>query len=120
MSLAHKSCRRSKRKVLHSRNADDLSEIKGNAISVLEDQDLADADGDAIEVAGDDYKKIGNAVDNAIGDEGNRKEKKVGLKFNTMSGTQSKKKGLAFADADSDAIEVARRDYKKTRQQDQG
>ena len=31
--------------------------MKANAILVLEDQDLIDADGDAIEVAGCDYKK---------------------------------------------------------------
>ena len=49
--------------------------MKANAIPIVEDQDLADADGNAIEVASG-YKKIGKAVDNAIRDEGERKERK--------------------------------------------
>jgi hypothetical protein len=45
--------------------------MKANAIPVLEDQDLADADGDAIEVTT-------RSRDNAIGDEDKHKESKVG------------------------------------------
>lgn len=58
----------------------DLSEMEANAIPVVEDQDIAGADGGEIEVARDDHKKTGKAVDNAIGDEGKRKESKVGSK----------------------------------------
>lgn len=68
------------RKTGKRQGPDDLSDMEANAIPVVEDQDLAGADGDEIEVAGDDYKKTGKAVDNAIGDEGKRKESKVGSK----------------------------------------
>jgi hypothetical protein len=37
------------------RDRDDISEMKANAIPVVEDQDLTDADGDAIEVARSNY-----------------------------------------------------------------
>ncbi|KIM47808.1 hypothetical protein M413DRAFT_439487 [Hebeloma cylindrosporum] len=85
---------------------DDLSEIEANAIPVVEDQDLAGGDGDTIEVERDDYKKTGKAVDNAIGDEGKRKESKVG----------SKGKGEAEKQGVPDPVEVVKKEKKRKRE----
>jgi nucleolar protein 6 len=84
----------------------DLSEMEANAIPAVEDQDLAGADGDAIEVAGSDYKKAGKAVDNAVGDEGKRKESKVG----------SKGKGKAERQDVPVPVEVVKKEKKRKRE----
>ena len=94
------------RKTGKRQDRDDLSEMEANAIPAMEDQDLAGADGGAVEVAGGDYKKTGQAVDNAIRDEGKRKESKVG----------SKGKGKAERQDVPVPVEVVKKETKRKRE----
>jgi len=91
------------RKTGKRQRLDDLSKMEANAVPVMEDQDFAGADGDTVEVAGDDYKKTGKAVDNTIGDEGKRKESKVG----------SKGKGKAEKQGVPVPVEVVKKEKKR-------
>jgi len=68
------------RKTGKRQDRNELSEMEANAVPVVEDQDIAGGYGDTIEVAGDDHKKKGKAVGDAVRDEGKRTESKVGSK----------------------------------------